>query len=131
MKQLSEKRMARRAHLRQVMRCLLLDLPHERVRMEEVARAAEVSVGAIYMYFLSKDDLIVSMLEDSEELGPAEWAALHRLASPGLDRISSLTLRAASNYLDASRLRAIGDAFSAQLVRQLATVQAADVDAAA
>lgn len=45
--------------------------------IDEIARAAQMSVGAIYLHFRSKDDLCVSLVEDALD------QAVNEMASPG------------------------------------------------
>src|SRR6185436_6698463 len=53
-------------------------------QVADVARAAGIAAGTVYLYFKSKDDLLVSIFERSMRVGLAEGrAAVADLADPG------------------------------------------------
>ena len=67
--------------------------PFHKVRLEDVATAAKVGKGTVYLYFKSKDDLYISIIYDAfakalahlrEELAgqnESAWESLHRIVS--------------------------------------------------
>jgi TetR/AcrR family transcriptional regulator, fatty acid metabolism regulator protein len=64
-------------------------------QVADVARAAGVAAGTVYLYFRSKDDLLVSLFERTMRAAIAEGrAALEGLSDPGerLTRIATLHL---------------------------------------
>ena len=58
-------RQARRRRIQRVARKLFADRGFQRTTIEDVARRAGLSVGAIYLYFKSKEELYVSLLQDN------------------------------------------------------------------
>jgi len=58
-------RQARRRRIQRVARKLFADRGFQRTTIEDVARRASLSVGAIYLYFRSKEELYVSLLQDN------------------------------------------------------------------
>ena len=102
-----------------------------------IAREASLSVGAIYLYFRSKEDLYVSLLEETLELFDSELRQIRaRMEQPADERLRNawafLTQWAASD-IEASRvLRLISqpnirpqlsDEVSESIGRGLATVR--------
>src|SRR5438105_9344576 len=64
-------------------------------QVADVARAAGVAAGTVYLYFKSKDDLLVSIFERSMRDG----LALGRAAVAGLDDPSERLRRLARGHL--------------------------------
>ena len=58
-------RQARRQRIQQAAREVFAEHGYAKTSIERVARRASLSVGAIYLYFRSKEDLYVSLLEDT------------------------------------------------------------------
>ncbi|MEZ4366941.1 MAG: TetR/AcrR family transcriptional regulator [Kofleriaceae bacterium] len=89
----ASERAARRRRIQDAARVVFTDRGYQGSSIEHIARQAQLSVGAIYLYFRSKEDLYVSLLEDTLARFDAE---LTHLASevPVDDR-----LRAAWAYL--------------------------------
>lgn len=69
-------RAARRQRIQQAARTVFSERGFAGTSIEQVARASQLSVGAIYLYFKSKEDLYVSLLEDSLLLFDAELTQL-------------------------------------------------------
>ena len=65
-------REARRRRIQGAARPIFTERGFAATSIEQIARQAEMSVGAIYLYFQSKEDLYVSLLPDS--LAPLEAA---------------------------------------------------------
>lgn len=63
-------REARRRRIQAAARPIFLERGFAATSIEQIARQAEMSVGAIYLYFQSKEDLYVSLLPDA--LAPLE-----------------------------------------------------------
>lgn len=74
---------ARRAEILEAARVVFADHGCDGASMQDVARAAGVSAGNIYRYFPSKEALIFSVCEDSEEINRINFAAAnHENVSP-------------------------------------------------
>lgn len=79
----SAHKMEMRSHIQNAAKHAFAARSFEQVKIEEIARDAETSVGTIYNYFLNKDDLIVSLLEYCGAPGDKlSWSALFRYLSP-------------------------------------------------
>lgn len=69
-----QERQVRRRRIQRAARQVFSDRTYSKASIEQIAREASLSVGAIYLYFRSKEDLYVSLLEETlehfdEELG--------------------------------------------------------------
>ena len=62
-----QERQARRRRIQEAAREVFTEKGYAKTSIEQVARRATLSVGAIYLYFRSKEDLYVSLLEDTLE----------------------------------------------------------------
>jgi AcrR family transcriptional regulator len=60
-----QERQARRRRIQRAAREVFTDKGYAKTSIEQVARQASLSVGAIYLYFRSKEDLYVSLLEET------------------------------------------------------------------
>ncbi len=89
-------RQARRRKIQRVARRIFSERGFAGTTIEEIARRAGLSVGAIYLYFKSKEDLYVSLLQDSLDQLAVELE--HILVPPGDARAQ---LRAAWELLSA------------------------------
>ena len=58
-------RQARRRRIQTAARGVFAEKGYAKASIEQIARQASLSVGAIYLYFRSKEDLYVSLLEDT------------------------------------------------------------------
>lgn len=58
-------RQARRRRIQAAARGVFAEKGYAKASIEQIARQASLSVGAIYLYFRSKEDLYVSLLEDT------------------------------------------------------------------
>jgi AcrR family transcriptional regulator len=61
----AQERQARRRRIQEAARTVFSDRGYAGASIELIARAAQLSVGAIYLYFRSKEDLYVSLIEDT------------------------------------------------------------------
>src|SRR5687768_1597394 len=59
-------------------------------RVSEIARAAGVADGTIYLYFKSKDDLLISLFESRMEMVNQQLAAAVALAPTATDRLLAI-----------------------------------------
>ena len=71
-------RQARRQRIQQAAREVFAEHGYAKTSIEKVARRASLSVGAIYLYFRSKEDLYISLLEETLSSFSAEF---QRIAS--------------------------------------------------
>lgn len=60
-----QERQARRRRIQDAARPVFVERGFARASIEQIAKQAQLSVGAIYLYFQSKEDLYVSILETS------------------------------------------------------------------
>src|SRR5690349_24789470 len=78
-------RQARRRRIQRAARSVFAEKGYAKTSIEQIAREASLSVGAIYLYFRSKEDLYVSLLEETLELFDTEIGQLRGRAdgNPG------------------------------------------------
>ena len=67
-----QERQARRRRIQRAAREVFAEKGYAKTSIEQVARQASLSVGAIYLYFRSKEDLYISLLEETFEVFDAE-----------------------------------------------------------
>ncbi len=60
-----QERQARRRRIQRAAREVFAEKGYAKTSIEQIARRASLSVGAIYLYFRSKEDLYVSLLEET------------------------------------------------------------------
>jgi AcrR family transcriptional regulator len=70
----AQERQARRRRIQEAARTVFADKGYAGASIELIARAAQLSVGAIYLYFRSKEDLYVSLVEEALTLFDVEMA---------------------------------------------------------
>jgi AcrR family transcriptional regulator len=70
----AQERQARRRRIQEAARTVFTERGYAGASIELIARAAQLSVGAIYLYFRSKEDLYVSLIEDTLVAFDAELA---------------------------------------------------------
>ena len=63
-----QERHARRRRIQRAARSVFAEKGYAKTSIEQIAREASLSVGAIYLYFRSKEDLYISLLEETLEL---------------------------------------------------------------
>ena len=61
----AQERQARRRRIQEAARTVFAERGYAGASIELIARAAQLSVGAIYLYFRSKEDLYTSLIEDT------------------------------------------------------------------
>jgi AcrR family transcriptional regulator len=72
----AQERLARRRRIQEAARTVFSERGYAGASIELIARAAQLSVGAIYLYFRSKEDLYVSLVEDTLTVFDVEMAQL-------------------------------------------------------
>jgi AcrR family transcriptional regulator len=72
----AQERQARRRRIQDAARTVFSERGYQGASIELIARAAQLSVGAIYLYFRSKEDLYTSLVEDTLNLFDVEMAEL-------------------------------------------------------
>ncbi len=72
----AQERQARRRRIQEAARTVFAERGYQGASIELIARAAQLSVGAIYLYFKSKEDLYTSLVEDVLTLFDVEMAEL-------------------------------------------------------
>src|SRR6478609_7380852 len=70
----AQERQARRRRIQEAARSVFAERGYAGASIELIARAAQLSVGAIYLYFRSKEDLYVSLVEDTLTVFDVEMA---------------------------------------------------------
>ena len=70
----AQERQARRRRIQESARTVFTERGYAGASIELIARAAQLSVGAIYLYFRSKEDLYVSLIEDTLTVFDVEMA---------------------------------------------------------
>lgn len=90
-----QERQARRRRIQRAAREVFAEKGYAKTSIEQVARRATLSVGAIYLYFRSKEDLYISLLEETLEQFDADLTQIRgRTELPPAAR-----LQAAWSYL--------------------------------
>ena len=72
----AQERQARRRRIQQAAREVFAARGYAGASIEQIARHAQLSVGAIYLYFRSKEDLYVSLLEETLTVFDAEMTRM-------------------------------------------------------
>lgn len=80
-----QERQARRRRIQRAARTVFAEKGYAKTSIEQIAREATLSVGAIYLYFRSKEDLYVSLLEETLELFDSEMSQLRQRADVRAD----------------------------------------------
>src|SRR3954454_14635753 len=76
----AQERQARRRRIQEAARTVFAERGYQGASIELIARAAQLSVGAIYLYFRSKEDLYVSLVEDALTVFDVEMAQVRENA---------------------------------------------------
>jgi AcrR family transcriptional regulator len=76
----AQERQARRRRIQEAARTVFTERGYAGASIELIARAAQLSVGAIYLYFRSKEDLYVSLIEDTLTIFDVEMAQIREHA---------------------------------------------------
>ena len=92
-KQLERK--ARRRRIQEAARLVFAERGYAKTSIERVARQASLSVGAIYLYFSSKEDLYLSLLEETLDVFDTELGKIRARA----DMAPEAQLQAAWSFL--------------------------------
>ena len=79
----AQERQARRRRIQEAARAVFAERGYAGASIELIARAAQLSVGAIYLYFRSKEDLYVSLVEDALTVFDVEMAQVREQAEVG------------------------------------------------
>jgi len=79
----AQERQARRRRIQEAARTVFAERGYAGASIELIARAAQLSVGAIYLYFRSKEDLYVSLVEDALMVFDVEMAQVREQSEVG------------------------------------------------
>jgi AcrR family transcriptional regulator len=79
----AQERQARRRRIQEAARTVFAERGYAGASIELIARAAQLSVGAIYLYFRSKEDLYVSLVEDTLTVFDVEMVQVRDQAEVG------------------------------------------------
>ncbi len=80
-----QERQARRRRIQRAARTVFAEKGYAKTSIEQIAREASLSVGAIYLYFRSKEDLYVSLLEETLELFDGEMTQIRNRSDLSVD----------------------------------------------
>ncbi|HPH70145.1 MAG TPA: TetR/AcrR family transcriptional regulator [Kofleriaceae bacterium] len=80
----AQDRQARRRKIQDAARTVFADRGYAGSSIEQIARASQLSVGAIYLYFRSKEDLYVSLIEDALTVFDVEFSQLRTTADAAM-----------------------------------------------
>jgi TetR/AcrR family transcriptional regulator len=100
-------RHVRRRRIQRAAREVFAEKGYAKTSIEQVARQASLSVGAIYLYFRSKEDLYVSLLEETLELFDAELTQVrnrHAAADARLQATWSYLAQWAATDVEGTRI---------------------------
>lgn len=127
----AQERQARRRRIQEAARTVFAERGYAGASIELIARAAQLSVGAIYLYFRSKEDLYVSLIEDALAVFDVEMGQVreHGEAAKRLRETWSILVRWAERDAEGPRiLRLLAQpAIRPQLSDEVAAVVAAGV----
>lgn len=79
----AQERQARRRRIQEAARTVFAERGYAGASIELIARAAQLSVGAIYLYFRSKEDLYVSLVEDTLTVFSVDMAQVREESQVG------------------------------------------------
>jgi AcrR family transcriptional regulator len=102
-----QERHARRRRIQRAARTVFAEKGYAKTSIEQIAREASLSVGAIYLYFRSKEDLYISLLEETLELFDAELNKLRDgsdTAEAKLEAVWAFLTEWAQNDVEATRV---------------------------
>lgn len=102
----AQERQARRRRIQEAARTVFAERGYAGASIELIARAAQLSVGAIYLYFRSKEDLYVSLIEDALTVFDVEMAQVREQAEVGsrLSETWSILVRWAERDAEGPRI---------------------------
>ncbi len=102
----AQERQARRRRIQEAARTVFTERGYAGASIELIARAAQLSVGAIYLYFRSKEDLYVSLVEDTLTVFDVEMAQVREQVevSRRLRDTWSILVRWATSDLEGPRI---------------------------
>jgi AcrR family transcriptional regulator len=102
----AQERQARRRRIQEAARTVFAERGYAGASIELIARAAQLSVGAIYLYFRSKEDLYVSLIEDTLTVFDVEMAQVREQieASRRLRETWSILVRWAEKDAEGPRI---------------------------
>lgn len=83
----AQERQARRRRIQEAAHTVFMERGYAGASIELIARAAQLSVGAIYLYFRSKEDLYVSLIEDALTVFDVEMAQLREQQTEVANRL--------------------------------------------
>ncbi len=103
-----QERHARRRKIQRAARTVFAEKGYAKTSIEQIAREASLSVGAIYLYFRSKEDLYISLLEETLELFDTELGAIRARAesnpAEGLKSAWNFLAQWATSDVEATRV---------------------------
>jgi AcrR family transcriptional regulator len=102
----AQERQARRRRIQDAARTVFAERGYQGASIELISRAAQLSVGAIYLYFRSKEDLYVSLIEDALTVFDVEMGQIreHALVGVRLRETWNLLVRWAERDAEGPRI---------------------------
>ena len=102
----AQERQARRRRIQEAARQVFAEHGYGGASIELIARAAQLSVGAIYLYFRSKEDLYVSLIEDALTVFDVEMGQVreHAEVSKRLQETWNILVRWAERDAEGPRI---------------------------
>ena len=105
----------RKAKILKVAREIFARKPLKDVKMQEIARKAELSVGGVYWYFKSKDEIIGALLLQNAEANIAALKAISEMDASAAARIQIFLEQVAGQVDNLSELYLTGAKYQSML----------------
>jgi AcrR family transcriptional regulator len=105
----------RKAKILKVAREIFTRKPLKDVKMQEIARKAGLSVGGVYWYFKSKDEIIGALLLQNAEANIAALKAISEMDAPAAARIQTFLEQVAGQVDNLSELYLTGAKYQSML----------------
>lgn len=103
----------RKAKILKVAREIFARKPLRDVKMQDIARKAGLSVGGVYWYFKSKDEIIHALLLQNAETNIAALKSLSEMDMPALARLQMFFEQAVGQVFNLSELYLTGAKYQA------------------
>lgn len=98
----------RKAKILKVAREIFARKPLKDVKMQDIARKAGLSVGGVYWYFKSKDEIVGALLLQNAEANIAALKALSEMDAPAISRLQAFFEQVIASSEDLAELYLTG-----------------------
>ena len=95
--------------------------PHKDVKMQDIARKAGLSVGGVYWYFKSKDEIVHALLLQNAEANIAALKALSEMDAPAAIRLRMFFEQVMASNQDLAELYLTGAKYQSMTSPNLKT----------